>query len=251
MSKCFKSCQLNRNTFSEAISGVPFPRGSGLVTRCPTQLIMKKSAPGSAWEAHASVSWNKAQPESAGVVRTPEELSDVIANLTNALTDGKLNGFATDCIVINVSSPESPDLTIIDLPGIVRTATSGQDIAVISQVNSLIDHFMSQPRTIILAVIPANQDIATIDILERAAKVDPNGTRTIGVLTKPDLIGPGSEDEVVQVLRNVRKPLSLGYIMVKNPSQKEVQNLVCLDSTKPKVLTHHASSNPVNCFDIS
>lgn len=55
-----------------------------------------------------------------------------------------------------------------------------------------------------------------MDILERAQKVDPRGERTIGVLTKPDLIGPGNEDEVLAVLHNVRKPLQLGYVMVKN-----------------------------------
>jgi hypothetical protein len=65
-------------------------------------------------------------------------------------------------------------------------------------------------------------DIATIDILERAQRADPEGYRTIGVLTKPDLIGPGGEEEVVHVLRNTRKPLALGYIMVKNLSQKQV-----------------------------
>jgi hypothetical protein len=56
------------------------------------------------------------------------------------------------------------------------------------------------------------QDIATVDILERAAVADPKGIRTIGVLTKPDLIGPGGEDEVLAVLHNVRKPLKLGCV---------------------------------------
>lgn len=64
--------------------------------------------------------------------------------------------------------------------------------------------------------IKTTQDIATVDILERAQKVDARGERTIGVLTKPDLIGPGNEDEVLAVLHNVRKPLQLGYVMVKN-----------------------------------
>jgi interferon-induced GTP-binding protein Mx1 len=73
-------------------------------------------------------------------------------------------------------------------------------------------------------VVPCNQDVATVDILERAARVDAAGVRTIGVLTKPDLISPGGEDEVVQVLLNIRKPLKLGYIMVKNFSQKQMND---------------------------
>ena len=59
--------------------------------------------------------------------------------------------------------------------------------------------------------------------MERARIVDPAGERTIGVLTKPDLIGPGNEEEVVAVLRNIRKPLKLGFVMVKNRSQAQVE----------------------------
>ena len=98
--------------------------------------------------------------------------------------------------MVKLVSPESPDLTVVDLPGIIRTATAGQGANVISDVNQLIQQYLAQERTIILAVIPSNQDIATVDILERAQQVDPHGVRTIGVLTKPDLISPGSEDEV-------------------------------------------------------
>ena len=68
------------------------------------------------------------------------------------------------------------------------------------------------------------QDIATVDILERAEGVDPTGERTIGVLTKTDLIGPGAEDEVIEVVNNRRKPLALGYTMMKNRSQKDIKD---------------------------
>ena len=69
---------------------------------------------------------------------------------------------------------------------------------------------LEQDRTIILAVIPSNVDIATVDILTRAEAVDPEGKRTIGVLTKPDLIDEGGEEEAVSVIEGVRKPLNLG-----------------------------------------
>ncbi len=62
-----------------------------------------------------------------------------------------------------------------------------------------------------------------MDILERALNVDPTGERTIGVLTKTDLIGPGNEEEVLSVVNNIRKPLALGYVMLKNRSQKEIK----------------------------
>ena len=92
---------------------------------------------------------------------------------------------------MNLTSSDANDLAVVDLPGIIRTVTAGQNTSSIQQVNQMIKSYLLDPRTIILAVIPANQDIATVDILERAQGVDKSGERTIGVLTKTDLIGPG------------------------------------------------------------
>ncbi|CAM9724999.1 unnamed protein product [Chrysoparadoxa australica] len=209
-----------------ALSGVQFPRGSGLVTRCPVQLVMKRTEAGSKWKAKASVLWHRGeQPKAAGDVSSPDQLQAVISELMETVCGGDTaNGFSTDTIVVQVESPNSPDLTLIDLPGIVRTAVEGQQQSVIREVNALIESYLGQERTIILAIVPANQDVATVDILERAQAVDPNGERTIGVLTKPDLIGPGNEDEVVAVLQNRRKPLKLGYVMVKNRTQLQLSD---------------------------
>ena len=223
-----------KSSVLEALSGVPFPRGTGLVTRCPVRLIMRKAAKGERWAAVASTTSSTQKIQ----VRSPEELTAIIDKLTSTLTRSA-TGFSTESVVIKLVSETAPDLTVIDLPGIVRTSTSGQDQSVVNEVNSLINDYLRQERTIILAVIPSNQDIATVDILERAAGVDRQGVRTIGVLTKPDLIGPGSEDEVLAVLHNIRKPLKLGYIMVKNRSQKDLDEGV--DS-------HQARANEMNFF---
>jgi len=162
------------------------------------------------------VSWSKPQPAAAGPISHPDELPHKIQALTDALTLAQPGAFSTDAIVIEMSSPEAPDLTLIDLPGIVRTATAGQDNSIITQVNNMIERVISPEHTIVLAVLPAPQDVATVDVLERAARVDPHGQRTLAVLTKPDLVPPGGEGEVLQVLTNQRKPLKLGYVMVRN-----------------------------------
>jgi len=213
-----------KSSVLEAISGVQFPRGSGLTTRCPTQLIMKSTPPGTPWGATAMISGRSQQPRGAGPLKSSKEIAEAIKELTEVLTDSSPAAFSTETITIEIRAPDVPDLTLIDLPGIVRTATAGQSGAVVQQVNSLIDSFLKQDRTIILAVIPANQDIATVDILERARAVDPEGDRTVGVITKSDLVGAGNEGEVVAVVKNVRKPLRLGYVMVKNRSQQDVDN---------------------------
>lgn len=169
-------------------------------------------------------------------------ISELIEKLTNTLTDGDDTKFSkgNDLIEIKLVGPNLPDLTIIDLPGIVRTTTTGQSEDVKAQVDNMLKHYLKQERTIILAVIPCNVDIATVDILERASKVDPEGKRTIGVLTKPDLVDKGAEDEVMNVLMNRTKPLLHGYYMLKNPSQFDV------DATKSK-----GSSKSVQSTDSS
>jgi len=220
-----QSC--GKSSVLEALSGVPFPRGTGLVTRCPCQLTMKRSVD-EQWRGSVKVLRRSGQAVAgdanvAKEVTSPSALTQAIEACTNHLTQSISGSFSADSIVVEVRAPHVPDLTIIDLPGIVRTATAGQDMSVITQVGETIERYLSQDRTIILAIVPANQDVATVDILERALRVDPTGARTIGVLTKPDLVGDGGEDEVVAVLRNERKPLKLGYVMVKNRSAAELK----------------------------
>ena len=223
-----------KSSVLEALSGIPFPRGSGLVTRCPIRMVMKRAVGKEVWSAKVSTSVDSRQR----VVQDIAELSSTMDRLMNELCTGS-NSFSTDSVIIELISPDAFDLTVVDLPGIIRTVTAGQNTSVIEQVNRLIKSFLTDKRTIILAVVPANQacfstrgnlysysfhtqDIATVDILERAQSVDPRGERTIGVLTKTDLIGPGNEEEVLSVVNNVRKPLALGYVMVRNRSQKEI-----------------------------
>lgn len=99
-------------------------------------------------------------------------------------------------------------------------------------MSSLIQEYIKQERTILLVVVPCTQDVATIEALEWASRNDANGTRTIGVLTKPDLIDDGAEAEVAAVLDNHRKPLNLGYVMLKNRSQREVLDRVSVSEAR-------------------
>jgi interferon-induced GTP-binding protein Mx1 len=105
-----------------------------------------------------SLSWNKQQPEEAGAVNSREEIGDRIASLTECLLadrggPGKKASFEKEhAIVVEMVAPDVPDLTIIDLPGIVRTPVDGQDENVIQDVRSLLDRYLKQDRTVILAV---------------------------------------------------------------------------------------------------
>lgn len=88
-------------------------------------------------------------------------------------------------------------------------------------VNGLVRRFIENERTIILAVLPANVDIATQEILELAGEVDPHGQRTLGVLTKPDLVDRGAEKDVIDLVQGRKNRLRPGYCVVRNRGQQE------------------------------
>lgn len=156
-----------KSSVLEAISGIPFPRGTGLVTRCATQRSMSH---GSKYSASIR----------AGKTGTPMEISSnskmtaMIESSTQQLC-GKTDFCTDEVIEIKLRSPGSPDLTLIDLPGIVRTTTDGQDAEVIGRVDRLLKKYIAQERAIVLAVIPATSDIATGGILQMASEADPGG----------------------------------------------------------------------------
>ena len=172
---------------------------------------------------HATASVNGADREPKTTTE-PSDVGTFIEELTNELCGGDGTGFCFDkTIKIHSVGPSYTNLTLVDLPGIVRTVTDGQNDQVIGQVDSLVNRYIAEDRTIILAVIPLTQDLATIDILQRAKEVDPSGLRTVGVLTKPDRIERGAEQEAISILENARKPLKLLYYMVKNRSPEDLE----------------------------
>lgn len=126
--------------------------------------------------------------------------------------------FSRDILKIEKCGPTEDYLTVIDVPGIFRLTSEGQTTeSDRNLVRDMVTGFIKDKRTIILAVLPANVDVMTQEILALAERYDRNGERTLGVLTKPDLVIERSAKEAVCNLVNGRKkPLNLGYYIVKN-----------------------------------
>ena len=125
--------------------------------------------------------------------------------------------FSDDLLSIVICGPDKQNLSIIDIPGIFRTPTEGITTeADMILVRRIMNRYIRDERTIILAVIPSNTDIATQEILTIAKEMDPKGLRTLGVLTKPDLIDNGGEENMMMLVEGKRNPLHLGYYMVRN-----------------------------------
>ena len=119
--------------------------------------------------------------------------------------DSNKSTFSEHLLSIELCGPDKQNLSIIDIPGIFRTPTEGvtteDDMALVRRI---MNRHIRDERTIILAVIPSNTDIATQEILSIAKEVDPNGHRTLGVLTKPDLIDEGGEENVLRDRKSTR-----------------------------------------------
>ena len=139
--------------------------------------------------------------------------------------EGSQSTFSDDLLSIELCGPEQQNLSIIDIPGIFRTPTEGvttkEDMALVRRI---MYHHIRDERTIILAVVPSNTDIATQEILTIAKEVDPKGLRTLGVLTKPDLIDDGGQENVMMLVEGKRNPLRLGYHIVRNGGQSELSS---------------------------
>lgn len=119
--------------------------------------------------------------------------------------------FSNDVLRLEIAGPDQEHLSVIDVPGIFKSTTDGvttkKDIEL---VRNMVLGYMKNPRSVMLAVIPANVDVATQEILEMAKEVDREGDRTIGVLTKPDLADRGAESRVVDLVNGASYRLKLG-----------------------------------------
>ena len=118
-----------------------------------------------------------------------------------------------ETISLTVYSPHVVDLTMVDLPGMTKVPIKGQPEDIEDQIKNLTYKFISPPNTLILALTAANTDLANSDALHVCRDVDPDGERTIGVVTKIDLMDEGTD--ALELLQGGVYPLKLGYFGVK------------------------------------
>jgi hypothetical protein len=124
---------------------------------------------------------------------------------------------APDTICVTMESPDcQEELTLVDLPGLVHFQHN-QDSSLLSQVEQVVLEYIQNPRSILLPIVAAPSNIHNSKVLQWALEFDPKTTRTIPVLTKPDLIDPGSEPDVLKLLQSSQ--FRHGFYMVKNRGQ--------------------------------
>lgn len=205
-----------------SISMVELPSNAKLTTRCPIRLEMKQSQERS---ASVSIVWKDDQKRSEfGVKHVNKDSWDKLTGYIVEAQDHiiKVTGKEVSRHVVSVlvTGPLCEGLTLVNLPGIVRSTGAGESESLSDDIQQLINEYLHNPRCVVLAVLPANVDFHNSQIMRDAKKVDPNTTQTLPVLTKPDLIDAGGEEGVKELLLGFKAhEYSKGFHMVKGRGQ--------------------------------
>ncbi|KAI0047146.1 hypothetical protein FA95DRAFT_1492947 [Auriscalpium vulgare] len=211
-----------KSSVLENIVGRDFlPRGQGIVTRRPLVLQL----------IHTPVP----EPTAGSIPSTYTEWGQFL-HLDKRFTDfheirkeieqetfrvaGQNKGISKLPIHLRIYSPNVLDLTLVDLPGLTKIPVGDQPSDIERQIRSLVLDYISKPNCVILAVSAANVDLANSESLKLARSVDPQGRRTIGILTKLDLMDAGTN--ALDIMTGRVYPLKLGFIGVVNRSQQDI-----------------------------
>nr|POE56451.1 interferon-induced gtp-binding protein mx [Quercus suber] len=228
---------------SSVLSGLirkDLPRDSGLCTRFATKIVFRRAEQTgirvSIVPDEQATAEHRARLAAKGVfnIDTFEDVAfgDIIKEVRDAIgikspdeTANDKPTFSGDVLQLEISGPKEEHLSVIDVPGIFRDPTPGlttkDDIKL---VRDMVLRYMENPRSVMLAVVPANVDVATQEILQLASDLDPDGDRTLGVLTKPDLVDAGAEDRIIDLVQGRARPMKLGWHILRNPGQKDLEN---------------------------
>ncbi|CAO1638344.1 unnamed protein product [Parajaminaea phylloscopi] len=241
-----------KSSVIESISGVALPRASGTCTRCPTEVCLKRED--CEWRCQVSLRFERdlAGAKLAPVMEVP--FGDTIclptdvcervqrgqlAILHNAGHDlqrfldqpigelthpgGTGTSFSENLVCLSIAGRDYANLSLIDLPGMIKNVAEGEDPASPAIIKKMVESAVSRPNCLILSTISCSDDIQNQEGPQTAREFDPEGRRTIGVLTKPDTIQEGVTDEWVRILTGEKEKLRLGYYMVKNPAPKDLK----------------------------
>ncbi|KZT61042.1 hypothetical protein CALCODRAFT_428450 [Calocera cornea HHB12733] len=247
-----------KSSLIEAIARINVPRGGGTCTRCPTEIRLRSSS--DPWKcsvslryeydsegnltgdsliipfgedvldpSHVEVMLRRAQIAVLNNERNPRMYLDIDPSQLQLPEDQRQ--FSKNIVCIEVSGPLLTDLTFVDLPGIIQHHPTDSNL--VELIKSMTREYISDPSALILCTITMKDDPENQAALGEAKIADPEGTRTIGVLTKPDTLQSQEEEQWLSVLKNEgRHRLKLGYYITKQPAQVEVEQRVAFDTAR-------------------
>ncbi|XP_076127301.1 dynamin-1-like protein isoform X3 [Alosa pseudoharengus] len=220
-----------KSSVLESLVGRDFlPRGSGIVTRRPLVLQLVHVPPleerGKQDNGIKAEEWGTFLHCKNQIFTDFSEICKEIELETDRGT-GENKGISPEPIYLKIYSPNVLNLTLVDLPGITKVPVGDQPEDIEAQVQEMIISFISNPNSLILCVSPANSDLATSEGLKLAREVDPEGRRTLLVVSKLDLMDAGTD--ALEVLLGRVIPVRLGIVGVVNRSQHDLNTKKSLD----------------------
>ncbi|KAL1645007.1 hypothetical protein SLS58_004078 [Diplodia intermedia] len=224
-----------KSSVLEAMTRIPFPRDAMLCTRFATEVILCRDAeqfitakivPGETDStAHRDklLAFRKSITDFSELPALIREATKLMESADPGGNTLQMTAFFSDMLSITVSGPEVSPLTLVDLPGLIHTETASQSKHDIEFIDRLVQDYIANPRSIILAVVSAKHDYANQIILQKARGVDPHGSRTLGIITKPDCLDEGSAEEQqwTALAKNEDIHFKLGWHMLRNRAQIE------------------------------
>ncbi|TVY86471.1 Interferon-induced GTP-binding protein, partial [Lachnellula willkommii] len=230
-----------KSSVLEAVTGIPLPRSDNLCTRYASEISLRlantdsitiKVIPGPDRTATEQVDIKAFEESITNFAELPRIMDMAMKVMgigteadatTKSNASAKSRAFSRDVLSIEIFGPGRPQLTLVDIPGLIGAETKATTKSDIALVAGITKHYIEQPRTICLAVVSAATDYANQTILERVREVDPEGERTLGVITKPDIppAGSGLQKSYIELARNEDIFFKLGWHVVKNREFKE------------------------------
>ncbi|KAK6523000.1 hypothetical protein TWF281_002423 [Arthrobotrys megalospora] len=239
-----------KSSLLEGLTEISFPVASDLCTRFATQIVLRRAdddeghvrasiIPGvdanfdpdareRLLEFQVSLTEAEFGPESFAKILDEAAVAMGIPKPGDKVEDTPDKRFSNDILKIELSGRHHPHLTIVDVPGLFHNSTIHQTEEDRELIRNLIQTYIEDPRTIIMAVMDGRNNLANQEVFRMARKVDPEGRRTVGIITKCDAVQPGDEPGVIQIASNKVEKLRHGWFAVRNRSTKEIQDGVTI-----------------------
>ncbi|POW05458.1 hypothetical protein PSTT_09712 [Puccinia striiformis] len=208
-----------KSTLLEYISGVTFPKDAGMCTCFATEVSMRPAA-----QFSAKVFINHQPDTRLKEPRSPEEVAGVIQEAKRLFVDASgPKAIYDDILTVELNGPGLPILTLVDLPGYIHTHATGQAESIVEDIAQLVERYLDSPRTVIMAVIPVNRDFETNVAIKHIRRFDPDGKRTLCVLTKPDQVDSGTEKNVLEIVRYLKRSSRKGISRDQEGDQEDAR----------------------------
>ncbi|RDW67405.1 dynamin family protein [Aspergillus mulundensis] len=239
-----------KSSLLEGLTGLSFPVASDLCTRFATQIVLRRAPEHDAGARITIIPGPSSQLDESleKKLKTLRERSAAEAmgipgpSTTNIENIDKR--FSDDILKIELSGPEHHHLSVVDVPGLFHNPTKYQTEEDKSIIRTLIKDYITDKRTIILAVMDARNNLANQGVFSMARAADTAGRRTVGIITKCDAVEKGDEAGVIRIAKNMVERLTHGWFAVKNRSTREIEEGVTIEGRHRKEKEFFAGTAP-------